>query len=131
MTRLGGDVNLQLDTRHLSVSQVREEIRLLEENGVDATRFHVDLWTKLATPLASLLLPMLALFFSLGGPPHPSTPSTLVFSVGVALAYTLLTGLGASLGYGGTLPPPAAAFAPVILFMLAVLGLGRRLHIFR
>ncbi|MDJ0785980.1 MAG: LptF/LptG family permease [Myxococcota bacterium] len=131
VTRLGGDVNLQLDTRHLSVSQVQEEIGLLEANGVDATRFHVDFWAKLATPLACLLLPMLALFFALGGPPHPSTAASLVFSVAIAVSYTLLTGLGASFGYGGALPPPAAAFAPALLFTAIALALGRRLHLFR
>jgi lipopolysaccharide export LptBFGC system permease protein LptF len=131
VTRLGAGVDLELDTRHLSVAQIREEIELLEANGVDATRLQVDLWAKLATPLACLLLPMLALFFALVGPPHPTTAASLVFSVAVALSYTLLTGLAASLGYGGSLPPPAAAFAPAVAFLIAATMMGHRLHIFR
>ncbi len=131
MARMGSELPQNVDTRHLSVGELRREIGVLERSGVDATRFRVDLWTKLATPLACLLLPALALFFSLGGPPHPSTSATLVFSATVAVTWILLTGLGASLGYGGTLPAPLAAFSPAFLFLVASLVMGRRLHIFR
>jgi lipopolysaccharide export system permease protein len=120
-----------VDTRHLSVADLSSEIGSLSEAGVDATRFRVDLWMKLATPLGCLILPMIALFFALGGPPHPSTPATLVFSAGIAVTFLLLSGLGASLGYSQTLSPVAAAFVPTALLSGVAAVLGRRLPILR
>ncbi len=129
--RLGDEVPENVDTRHLSVQELREEIRELQEYDVDATAFEVDFYQRLAGPFACLVLPALALFFALRGPPYPSITATLVFSGIVAVSYTLLVGLGVSLGYGKTLGPAAAGFAPVGLFAGAAAYLGLRLSVFR
>ncbi len=121
----------RIDTRHLSVEELRREIEDLRASGIDTTPFRVDLYVKLATPFACLVLPALALFFALGGPPHPSPPATLVFSAIVAVGYTLLTGLGTSLGYGEMVPPAVAGFAPALVFAAAAGYLGLRLGVFR
>lgn len=121
----------QTDSQHLSVAELRREIRELEESAIDTTVFRVDLYVKFATPLACLILPALALFYALGGPPYPSSAATLVFSAAVAAGYTLLTGLGASLGYGETLPPALAGLAPVALCAAAAAMLGLRLSVIR
>jgi hypothetical protein len=49
----------------------------------------------------------------------------------VATAFTLLTGLAASLGYGNVLGPELAGFVPVGLFAGAAGVLGLRLSVFR
>jgi lipopolysaccharide export system permease protein len=132
LARLGETaVPEQVDTRHLSVGELRQEIDTLEIGGVDTTAFQVDLYVKLATPFACLVLPALALFFALGGPPHPGTAATLVFSAVAATAFTLLTGLAASLGYGKVLGPGLAGFVPVAVFAAAAGVLGLRLSVFR
>jgi lipopolysaccharide export system permease protein len=132
LARLGETaVPEQVDTRHLSVNELRQEIGVLGEGGVDTAAFQVDLYVKLATPFACLVLPALALFFALGGPPHPSTAATLVFSAVAATAFTLLTGLAASLGYGKVLGPELAGFVPVGLFAAAAVLLGLRLSAVR
>ncbi len=125
------DLASRVDTRHLSLAGLQLEIAELEAGGVDALPFRVDLFAKLATPFACFVLPALALLFALGGPPPPSVAATLVFSACVAAAYTLASGLGVSLGYAGTLPPPLAAFGPVMIFAGAVALLATRLSIFR
>ncbi len=124
-------VSDRIDTRHLSVEELRREIEDLRASGIDTTPFRVDLYVKLATPFACLVLPALALFFSLGGPPHPSPPATLVFSAIVAVGYTLLTGLGTGLGYGKMVVPAVAGIAPVLVFAAATGYLGLRLSVFR
>ena len=129
--RLGDKVPESVDTRHLSVEQLRDEIREMQEYDVDATALQVDFYQRLAGPFACLVLPALALFFALRGPPYRSSTATLVFSGIVAVSYTLLVGLGASLGYGKTLTPAAAGFAPMGLFAGAAAYLGLRLIVFR
>ncbi len=121
----------RIDTRHLSVEELQQEIEDLRASGIDTTPFRVDLYVKLATPFACLVLPALALFFALGGPPHPSPPATLVFSAVVAVGYTLLLGLGTSLGYGKMVMPAVAGIAPVLVFGVAAGYLGLRLSVFR
>lgn len=113
---LGEAVQAEVDTRHLSIGELREEIREVEEHGYDATAYRVDLFVKIASPFACLILPALALFFAVSGPPHPSSAMTLVMSVVTAASHVLLTGVFTSLGYGGAIPPWLAGFAPQLLF---------------
>lgn len=130
--QLGDEADpVEVDTRQLSVAELEREVRELEESGIDATAFRVDLYIKLVKPWACLILPALALFFALGGPPHPSVSATLVFCACVAAGYALLSGLGASLGYANTVGPLVAAIAPIGLFGAAAAFLALRLSVFR
>lgn len=129
---LGDDVPAEVDTRELSVGELRREIRAVEESGYDATPYRVDFYAKLATPFACFVLPALALFFALRGPPYPNPAHTLLFSITIAVGYVLATGVSQSLGYGGALPPPVAGGGPtLLLFALSILmarqafGFGR------
>ncbi|MEE2672580.1 MAG: LptF/LptG family permease [Myxococcota bacterium] len=126
--RIGEAIQADVDTRHLSVGDLRDEILEVEGSGLDATHYHVDLIVKLASPVACIILPALALFFAVGGPPHPSSALTLVLSAVVAVAYVLLTGVGASLGYGGAVAPWVAGGAPTALFGVVAAYLGLRLR---
>ncbi len=130
--RLGDEeLTPRVETRHLSLARLRAEISELDAEGVDVLPFRVDFYAKLATPFACLVLPALALFFALGGPPPPTVAATLVFSACVAAGYTLGSGVGVSLGYAGTVPAALAAFAPVVVFGAATVFLATRLSIFR
>ena len=126
--RIGEAIQADVDTRHLSVGDLRAEIVEVEASGLDATHYRVDLFVKLASPVACIILPALALFFAVGGPPHPSSALTLVLSAVVAVAYVLLTGIGASLGYGGAVAPWVAGGAPTALFAALAAYLGLRLR---
>ena len=125
---LGEAVPAEVDTRHLSVGELRREIREVEASGYDATVYRVDLWVKLAAPIACLVLPALALFFAVAGPPHPSSSLVLMLSVAVSVSYVLLTGVGTSLGYGGALPPIVAGWGPTSIFAVLAVYFGLRLR---
>ena len=68
--------------------------------------------SKLAAPFACLLLPAVALFFAISGPPFPGPALTVLTSSVLGVGYILLTSVCASLGYGGFLPPSLAGWAP-------------------
>jgi LPS export ABC transporter permease LptG len=123
---LGDDVPAEVDTRELSVGELRREIRVVEESGYDATPYRVDFYAKLTTPLACFVLPALALFFALRGPPYPNPAHTLLFSITLAVGYVLSTGVSQSLGYGGALPAPVAGAGPTLLLFALSVVLGRR-----
>ncbi len=126
--QIGEAIQAEVDTRHLSVGELREAIDDVEQSGLDATHYRVDLFVKLAAPVACLVLPALALFFAVGGPPHPSSATTLVLSAIVAVAYVLLTGVGASVGYSGAAPPWLAGWGPTLLFAAIASWFGLRLR---
>ena len=119
---------MEVDTKNLSVGELRQEIGYVEEDGLDATVFRVDLYSKIAVPLGCLVLPAVAFFFAVSGPPYPSTASSLVASVIVAVGSVLLSGLSSSLGYRKLLPPLVAGMAPTVVFGLFALYFGLRLR---
>ena len=106
--QLGEAPSAPLDTKQLGAWKLVREIRDTEANGYDATTYRVDFHVKLATPFTCMLLPAVALFFAIGGPPFPSPALTLLTSSVLGVDHILLTGVCASLGYGGFLPPSLA-----------------------
>jgi lipopolysaccharide export system permease protein len=114
--QLGETLSAKVDTMHLSVAELAEEIREVEAGGYDATTFRVDYHAKLADPFACVVLPAVVLFFAVTGPPFPGPAQTLLVSGIVGVVYILFSGVAASLGYGGALPPAAAGWGPVLLF---------------
>jgi len=126
--RLGTTLPAKVDTMHLSVMELRKEIADIESNGLDATALRVDLQVKLATPLACIVLPAIILFFAVGGPPFPASATTLLLSIVLGVGWVLLSGTGASLGYGGALNPLLAGWGPVLVLaaLAAYLGLHLR-----
>jgi lipopolysaccharide export system permease protein len=126
--RLGKTLPAAVDTMHLSVSELRAEIADIESNGLDATALRVDLQVKLATPLACIVLPAIILFFAVGGPPFPTSATTLLLSIVLGVGWVLLSGTGASLGYGGALNTLLAGWGPVLILssLAAYFGLHLR-----
>ena len=126
--QLGEDAPSEIDTMHYPVAELRRVIAEVEADGREAAAFRTDLHVKLAQPLACVLLPLLALLFAVAGPPFPSSALTLVLSVGVAVLYTLGTGVGASLGHGGALPPVVAGWSATGVFAAIGVALAVRLR---
>ncbi len=125
---LGEEVPAEVDTMHLSVAELQDEIDAVRADGYDPRIFEVDLFVKLAAPFACIVLPALVLFFCVSGPPYPTSALSLVVSAAIAVGFVLLTGVAASLGYGGLLPPWLAGSAPMVLFAGLAAWLGIRLR---
>lgn len=118
--KLGRDVPAEVDTAHLTLGDLRREIREVEASGYDATAYRVDLHQKLASPLACLVLPALGLLMATAGPPFWTPAQTLVLAALQAVGYLLLSSVAASLGYGRVLPAWVAGWAPIALLSIVV-----------
>ncbi len=125
--QLGETLSAKVDTMHLSVAELAGQIEEVEAGGYDATAFRVDYHAKLADPLACVVLPAVVLFFAVTGPPFPGPAQTLLVSGIVGVVYILMSGVAASLGYGGAVPPAAGGWGPVLLFGGVAAALGVRL----
>lgn len=126
IVHMGEDAVVEVEGEHLSIADLRREIRVMQERGLDPTAFRVDLALKLASPLACLLLPALALLFAAGGPPFPTPVQTLIASAAAGGGWVLLAAVGASLGYGGAVSPWMAGFGPVGVLGAAAAVLATR-----
>jgi lipopolysaccharide export system permease protein len=126
--KLGEALPAEVDTMHFSIEQLADEIAAVEANDLDATALWVDYYGKLASPLACIVLPAIVLFFAVMGPPFPTSATTLLLSGGLGVGYVLLGGTGASLGYGGAIPPMLAGWGPTGILALLALGLAARLR---
>jgi len=123
---LGEELSAEIDPMHLSLGQLAREIELVDAAGYDATALRVDYHVKVAESLACIVLPFSVLLFAVTGPPFPAPAYTLLVSGILVVAHVLLTGVGISLGYGGTLSPLVAGWSPTGLFAGLVALLGAR-----
>ncbi|MCP4035893.1 MAG: LptF/LptG family permease, partial [bacterium] len=126
--KLGNELPARVDTMHFSIEQLGNEIREVEVNDLDATALWVDYYGKLASPFACIVLPAIVLFFAVMGPPFPSSATTLLLSGALGIGSVLLSGTGASLGYGGAIPPMLAGWGPTGILALLAIGLAVRLR---
>jgi LPS export ABC transporter permease LptG len=123
---LGEELSAEIDPMHLSLGQLAHEIEMVSAEGYDATALRVDYHVKLAEALACIVLPFSVLLFAVTGPPFPAPAQTLLVSGILVVAHVLLTGVGISLGYGGTLSPIVAGWMPTGAFAGLVAALGAR-----
>ena len=124
---LGDTAEAGVDTAHLSVRELSQEIAAVEADGFDAAKFRVEFHKRLAEPWACLVLPALVLFFAAGGPPFATPAQTLLVSAVIGIVYMLSVAVGVSLGSGGALPPLVGAWAPIGVFSLLTAAAGVRL----
>lgn len=124
--QLGTEPQTQVDTMHLNARQLSLIIHDTEASSYDATAYRVAFHMRLAAPLVCLLLPAVALFFAVGGPPFPGPALTILVSCGIGIGSILLSDVFASLGYGGFVPASLAGWGPSsVLFILAAVGVVR------
>lgn len=104
-----------------SFFDLRKQITDLRAKGIDATEYDVDLQVKLALPLISSLLVLLAIPFALRYGPGGGIALSFGLTLLIGFGYWLLLAFSVSLGHSGALPPWVAAWLPNL--SLALLGL--------
>ena len=128
LVEFGDETPSEIDTAHLTPDALRVALKDPDLEGPIATAYRTDLQVKIAAPLACLLLPLIALFFSATGPPFTRPVHTWIASAVIAVSLALVTSFAGSMGYGGSLAPWVAGWGPPLLFGLIALGMGFRLR---
>lgn len=126
VVQFGEESPAEIETADLTPAELRAAIADPDLEGPIALAYRTDLQMKISAPLACLLLPLIALFFSATGPPFPRPVQTLIASAIIAVAHAFATSFAGSMGHGGTLSPWLAGWGPSLLFALAALGMGIR-----
>lgn len=107
-----------LQSQEMNFGQLQRYIRDLRQSGFDTMRLRVALWHKMAYPLISIVMAMLAIPFALSMGRRGSL-SGIAVAIGIALAYWVADGLFGAMGNVNYLPAPLAAWSSDILFGLA------------
>ena len=104
------------NSEEMNFSEMWDYVKRLKTSGYKATQYEVDLHSKLAFPLASLLMVMIAVPFSIHKVRGGGAAKGFAFAVMIAFFYWTLASVGASLGHSGVIPPEIAAWFANIFF---------------
>jgi lipopolysaccharide export system permease protein len=121
--------SLRLAEKPLDISQYRERpeemnfrslaeyVRKLRRSGFNSAAYVVDLHAKLALPLVSLVITLLAIPFAFRSGPGGGIVASLGASITLGFAYWIVISIGISLGHSAKLAPALAAWLPNVFFV--------------
>jgi len=101
----------------MNYEELRRYIRDLQQSGFDVVRLRVQLQKKLAFPIITLVMAVLAIPFSLASGRRGAITGVAV-AVGIAVTYWTVAGLFEAMGNISQLPPVLAAWSPDLIFAL-------------
>jgi LPS export ABC transporter permease LptG/LPS export ABC transporter permease LptF len=108
----------ELLSSEMSFNELSKYIHDLRQSGFDTMRLRVQLNRKLAYPLITLVMAVLAVPFALSMGRRGSLAGIAV-AIGVAIAYFMVDGTFEAMGNVNMLPPLLAAWSPDVVFALA------------
>ncbi|MFZ1086077.1 MAG: LptF/LptG family permease, partial [Terracidiphilus sp.] len=106
-----------LQAQEMNFGQLDDYINDLRQSGFDTMRLNVELWHKLAYPLMTIIMAILAIPFALAMG-RRSSLTGIAMAIIVTLAYIVINDLFEGLGDVNYLPAMLAAWSSDILFGL-------------
>ncbi len=107
-----------LQSQEMNFSQLRRYIHDLQQSGFDTMRLRVELYHKIAYPLVTVVMAVLAIPFAMSMGRRGSLTGVAT-AIGIAVGYWVIAGLFDAMGSVNYLPAALAAWSPDILFGLA------------
>jgi LPS export ABC transporter permease LptG/LPS export ABC transporter permease LptF len=101
----------------LNYEELRSYIRDLQQSGFDVVRLRVQLYKKIAFPLITLVMAVLALPFALSAGRRGALTGVAVALL-ITVGYYVTAGLFEAMGNVSQLPPLVAAWMPDVIFGL-------------
>ena len=107
-----------LQSSEMNYEELRRYIYDLQQGGFDVVRLRVQLQKKIAYPLITLVMAIIAVPFALSGGRRGALSGVVVALV-IGVAYFLTSSLFEAMGNVSQLPPLVAAWSPDLIFGLA------------
>ncbi len=104
-------------SQEMSYTELSSYITDLRQSGFDTTRLRVALDRKIAYPLITFVMAILAVPFSLSSGKRGSLTG-MATAIGVAISYWVIGGIFENLGNVNSLPAALAAWSPDLLFAM-------------
>lgn len=102
----------------LNFAQLRHLSRRMQQEGLDVTRYRVDMYSRLATPFACIIMAFVAIPFALQKNRNINLALGISISVLIGVAFFITQSTLIALGYSAILPPLVAAWSANIIFLL-------------
>ncbi len=102
----------------MNYEELRNYIHDLQQSGFDTVRFKVQLQKKIAYPLITLVMAILAIPFSAQSR-RGGALAGVAIALGVAIVYWVTAGVFEAMGNANQLPALLAAWGPDVIFALA------------
>ncbi|HLX86634.1 MAG TPA: LptF/LptG family permease [Terriglobales bacterium] len=99
----------------MSYEELHRYIRDLEQSGFDVVRLQVQLQKKIAYPLITLVMAILAIPFALSAGKRTAVAGVAT-AIGIGVVYWTISGLFEAMGNLSQLPPAVAAWSPDLVF---------------
>jgi LPS export ABC transporter permease LptG/LPS export ABC transporter permease LptF len=99
----------------MSYEELHRYIHDLEQSGFDVVRLRVQLQKKIAYPLITLVMAVLAIPFALSAGKR-SAVAGVATAIGIGVVYWTISGLFEAMGNLSQLPPAVAAWSPDLVF---------------
>ena len=99
----------------MSYEELRRYIHDLEQSGFDVVRLRVQLQKKIAYPLITLVMAVLAIPFAISAGKR-SALAGVAIAIGIGVVYWTISGLFEAMGNLSQLPPTVAAWSPNLVF---------------
>ena len=105
----------------LSVRELLSYIDYLDRNGLDATKYETEFWSRVSRTFAVLIMPILALAFVFGSLRTGGTGGRLMIGVVIGLGYYLASETLANTGQVFNLNPILVTWLPSVTLALVTL----------
>ena len=102
----------------MNYDQLRRYIHDLQQSGFEVVKLKVQLQKKIAFPVITFVMGVLAIPFALSTGKRGAVAGVAT-AIGIAVIYTVVSGLFESMGNISSLPPVLAAWSPDVIFALA------------
>jgi LPS export ABC transporter permease LptG len=99
----------------MNYDELRRYIHDLEQSGFDVVRLRVQLQKKIAYPLITLVMAVLAIPFALSSGKRGALAGVAT-AIGIGVVYWTISGLFEAMGNISQLPPTIAAWSPNLVF---------------
>jgi LPS export ABC transporter permease LptF/LPS export ABC transporter permease LptG len=101
----------------MNYEQLSRYIHELQQSGFEVVKLKVQLHKKIAFPVITFVMGVLAIPFALSAG-RRGTMAGVATAIGIAVVYTVISGLFEAMGNISQLPPALAAWSPDIIFAL-------------
>jgi LPS export ABC transporter permease LptG/LPS export ABC transporter permease LptF len=101
----------------MNYEQLSRYIHELQQSGFEVVKLKVQLQKKIAFPIITFVMGVLAIPFALSAGKR-GTMAGVATAIGIAVVYTIISGLFEAMGNISQLPPTLAAWSPDIIFAL-------------
>jgi len=118
--------SLSISPESLSAQNLYDQVRYLNENQLDSKRIELAFWTKVTSPLATLVMLMLSMPFVFASQRAGGAGQKIFIGIMLGIAYVLVNKLLTQLGLANGLSPLISALLPLLVFLLiAIWGILR------